>query len=417
VVGANVVAAQLLSRMKWVYGNSGLTGMAEFLTQVGRIRANEAELRDSKGRLLYRSPPPTYKVGRSAPDWYTRIVAPPLQPKVINLPLGSIVLRADASRAILDGWDALKPMLWMVLAGFVLGNTLIYALMGRALKPLHRVVQGLREMAEGDYATRLSGLSGRDGRSIVLAFNRMAQSVQDSIEARQQAEAATRALAENRELTQLIQARIEQERGAISRELHDELGQQVTAIKSVSLAIARRAAGQDSSIEQSARLVMACADQIYDGVHCLISKLRPLALDQFGLRDALRDLLDQCQLHYPDIELNFTMRVSLENLHDALATAVYRIVQEAVNNALRHARASTIDVRVNAAEGWLNLDIVDNGTGCIAGFQTSGHYGLSGMRERAEALGGQFYLEQTESGGVQVRVSLPVTVEMSGEMN
>ena len=211
VLGANVVATQLLSRMQWVYGTSGLAGMADFLGQVGRIRANEVELRDDQNNLVFSSPPSVYKVGREAPLWYASIVSPPLLPQEIRLPTGRLLLRADASRAVLDGWDDLRPMLWMVLAGFVLGNVVVYALMGRALKPLHQVVQGLRDMAAGDYGTRLTELVGREGRQIGAAFNHMAQSVQDSIEAKRQAREAALALAENREFTQAIQNRIEQE--------------------------------------------------------------------------------------------------------------------------------------------------------------------------------------------------------------
>jgi len=408
VVGANVVATQLLSRVNFVYGDSGLDGMSEFLGQVGRIRANEVELYDERERLIYRSPPARYKAGREAPRWYARIVSPPLAPKEISLPKGRIVLRADPSRATLDGWDDLRPMLWMVLAGFVLGNALVYALVGRAMKPLNRVVQGLRHVAQGAYDTRLPEMSGREGRLISQAFNGMAQSVQDSALARRQAQAATQALVENRELTQIIQARIEQERGAIARELHDELGQQVTAIKSVGLAIARRAAGQDALIEQSARLVMDCADRIYDAVHRLVARLRPLALDRFGLRDALQDLLADWRLRHPAVVLNLTLSGKPDGLDDALSTAVYRLVQEAVNNALRHAQASRIDVSVQASQECLQLEVADNGTGRIEAFEVPGHYGVLGMRERAQALGGRFALEQNEPAGVRVRISLPL---------
>ena len=407
VLGANVVAAQLLSRMQCVYGNSGLTGMADFLNQVGRIRANEVELRDGQDKLIYRSPPSVYKSGREAPQWYSRIVSPPLPPKEISLPNGRIVLQADASRAVLDGWDDLRPMLWIVLAGFVLGNAMIYALMGHALRPVHQLVQGMRDMAEGHFETRLTGLSGHEGRQIGQAFNHMAQSVQDSIEAKRQAKAAALALAENRELTQMIQDRIERERGAISRELHDELGQQVTAIKSVSLAIARRAAAIDPGIEQSARLVMDCADQIYDGMHRLVARLRPLALDHFGLHDALIDLLADCQLQHPALALSVNLPESLDDLDDALATAVYRIVQEAVNNALRHAHASRLEVQIIAAAQGLQLEVTDNGSGQLAQFDAPGHFGVAGMRERVQALGGSFSLVQVQPGGVSVRVSLP----------
>ena len=417
VLGANVVATQLLSRMSWVDGTGGLEGALKYLSRVGRVRANEIVLYGPEGSLLYRSPPSTYKVGREAPQWYTRVVSSPLEPKVIMLPNGRITLQADPSRATLDGWDDLRPLLWVVLAGFIVANALVFALIGRATRPLRLVVRGLRQMEAGAYETRLPDLSGREGRQISHAFNAMAQSVQDSALARQQAQQATQALAENRELTQLIQARIEQERGAIARELHDELGQQVTAIKSVGLAIARKVAGQDALIEQSARLVMECADQIYDGVHRLISQLRPLALDRFGLRDALQDLLGDWRMRYPDAGLTLTLNGVLDGLDDDLSTAVYRIVQEAVNNALRHAQASRIEVKVEALAHSLQLEVSDDGIGHVDQFHAPGHFGVLGMRERAHALGGSFDLDQMDPTGVRVRVSFPLQAKQESSSN
>ena len=80
VMGANVVASQLLSRVNWVYGAGGLVGMTDYLTRVGRVRANEIALYGGQGELIYRSPPSTYKVGREAPQWYARLVSSPLTP-------------------------------------------------------------------------------------------------------------------------------------------------------------------------------------------------------------------------------------------------------------------------------------------------------------------------------------------------
>jgi two-component system, NarL family, sensor histidine kinase UhpB len=409
VLGANVVAAQLLSRVNWVYGYGGLPGMTDFLAQVGRVRANEITLYDEKNKLLYRSPQPTYKAGREAPQWYTNLVSSPLSPKEIALPKGRIVLQADPSRATLDGWDDLRSMLWMVLAGFLLANLLVYALIGRVLKPLRLLVHGLGQVAQGAYETRLPALSGHEGRQISTAFNGMAQSVQDSVQARQQAQEATQALAENRELTQIIQARIEEERGAIARELHDEMGQQVTAIKSAGLAIARKAMGQDTMIEQSARLVMDCADKIYEGVHRLISKLRPIALDRFGLKDALQDMVDDWRLLHADVVLHLTTSGNLDGFDEEVSTAVYRIVQEAVNNALRHAHASRIDVKVHATIDFLQLEVLDNGNGVVEKFFASGHYGVLGIKERVQALDGIFELENAAPTGVRIGIKLPIT--------
>jgi two-component system sensor histidine kinase UhpB len=414
VLGANVVATQMLSRVNWVYGSGGLEAMTDFLTRVGRVRANEIVLFDDQNKLLYRSPPTRYKAGREAPRWYSNVVSSPLPPKEIPLPKGRIVLQADPSRAILDGWDDLKPMLWTVLLGFTLANLLVYALLGRVLKPLRQLVKGMAQVAQGSYGTRLPAMSGHEGRQIGAAFNSMAQSVQDAALARQQAHDAKQALAENRELTQIIQARIEEERGSIARELHDEMGQQVTAIKSVSLAIARKSAGHDAMIEESARMVMSCADQIYDGVHRLIARLRPLALDQFGLRDALQDLLDDRRVLHPAVALQLSASGPLNGLDDALSTAIYRIVQEAVNNALRHSQANRIDVQLEASDTLLQMSITDNGCGQVAQFKAAGRYGVQGIRERAEALGGRFVLEQIEPAGVAVRVSLPIKPVVAG---
>ena len=408
VMGANVVASQLLSPLRLGDDATGLVGMTDYLSRVGRLRANEITLYGEQGELIYRSPPSLYKIGREAPLWYARLVSSPLTPKNIILPNGRIVLKADPSRATLDGWDNLQPLLYMVFAGFILGTALVHALIGRATRPLRQVVDGLRRMEQGAYDTRLPALSGREGQQISHAFNAMARSVQDAALAKQQAREATQALAENRELTQLIQTRIEQERGAIARELHDELGQQVTAIKSAGLAIARRATGSDELIERSARLVVDCADQIYDGVHRLISELRPLALDRFGLHDALQDMLGDWRVYHPDMGLTLSTSGVLEGLDNALATAVYRIVQEAVNNALRHAQASCIDVSVAATDTHLQLDVVDNGHGRLELLQATDHFGVLGMRERAQALGGSFELKQVEPSGVRICVRLPV---------
>jgi len=416
VLGTHLVALQLLSHMNWdddvsgLRGPGGIEGTTTYLRRLGRVRANEIVLYSQDGTPLYRSPPSRYKVGREAPQWYSRMVTMPLEPKVINLPNGRISLLADPSRAALDGWDDLRPVLWIVLACFLLANALVYALIGRATKPLRLIVNGLQQMERGAYETRLPDLSGREGRQIGRAFNAMAQAVQGGALARLQAQQATQALAANRELTQLMQTRIEQERGAIARELHDELGQQVTAIKSVGLAIARAAAGHDLSIERSARLVMACADEIYDGVHRLISQLRPLALDHFGLRDALQDLLGDWRMRYPDTSFTMTLNGMLDGLGDDLSTAVYRIVQEAVNNALRHAQASRIDVNVQNSADLLQLEVIDNGVGRVDQFRTPGHFGMLGMRERAQALHGSFQVAQIDPRGVQVRASLPLNL-------
>jgi len=407
--GANVVATQLLSRIQASTYNANLSNMARFLVSLGRVRAHEIELQDDTGSTVYHSPPPVYKAGRDAPDWYSHIVTPPVQTRVIELPQGRLLLRPDPSRAVLDGWDDFLPMLTTVLIGFVLGNILVYALVGRALRPIQQVVQGLHDIGQGGYDTRLPPMRGQEARLMGQAFNAMAQSVQDGIAAREKAREATQALAQNKELTQVIQARIEAVRGQIARELHDELGQQVTAIKSVGLAIAHRAKNLDAHIESSAHMVVQCADAIYEEVHQLVSKLRPLALDRFGLQDALQDLLEDARARHPDVQIRLDIQAPLETLDDGLATATYRIMQESLTNALRHAQASEIAMLLAQQDGTLHLKVRDNGQGPAADWAQSGHFGVIGMRERAEGLGGTLSFEALSPSGVQVHAVLPLS--------
>jgi len=406
--GASIVATQLLSRLQAGSRNSSLEEMAQFLDAVGRVRANEIELRNAQDAVVYHSPPPVYKAGRDAPDWYAQIVSPALRTHEIALAQGRLLLRSDPSRAILDGWDDFKPMLLTVLAGFILGNALVFVLVGRAMRPLQKVVMGLQAMEGGSYGTRLPAMHGKEAKVMGEAFNAMAQSVQDGIAAQTQAREATLALAQNRELTQVIQTRIEEVRGQIARELHDELGQQVTAIKSLGQAMALRAKGVDAHTENAARMVIESADAIYEEVHQLVSQLRPLALDRFGLQDALQDLVEDARSRHPDTRIDLHLHTPLEDMESSLATATYRIVQESLNNALRHAQASQITILLSVLDQQLHIDVSDNGMGATPDWADSGQFGVIGMRERAQGLGGSFRFESLQPSGVRVWAVLPL---------
>jgi two-component system sensor histidine kinase UhpB len=407
--GASIVATQLLSRLQANSRNSSLQDMGQFLSTVGRVRANEMELRNAQDAVIYHSPPPIYKAGRDAPEWYAHIVSPALRTHEIAVADGRLLLRADPSRAILDGWDDFKPMLLTVLVGFALGNALVFVLVGRAMRPLQQVVHGLQAMEGGSYDTRLPTMQGKEARVMGEAFNAMAQSVQEGIAAQTREREATLALAQNRELTQVIQTRIEEVRGQIARELHDELGQQVTAIKTLGQAMVLRAKGVDAHTENAARMVIDSADAIYEEVHQLVSKLRPLALDRFGLQDALQDLVEDARNRHSAIRIELELDTALQAIEPSLATATYRIVQESLTNALRHAKASEIHIHVFKLDTQLHIDINDNGVGASPDWQDSGQYGVIGMRERAQGLGGSFSFTSLHPSGVRVCAVLPLS--------
>jgi two-component system sensor histidine kinase UhpB len=408
IEGSNQVATQFLTRVSWVYEVSGLRGMLSFLDQLGRVRANDVSLYSPAGELVYASPPSTYKSGRDAPRWFAGLVSPPAQRQEIRVGDGRLVIQANSSRAVLDGWDTLERLLWIGAIALAVINALVFWLTGRVLHPLQIVIKGLKRMEQGDYQARLPALTGKEGRLMSLAFNRTAQAVADSAAAQKLATEARQRLQENRELTQMIQAHIEEERRSIARELHDELGQSITAIKSIGQSILQRPDSHDQRVTEAARLIVDTAGRMYDAIHEMIPRLRPFALDSFGLGDALSDLAGEWRTRHPQVEMRLTIDEPLPPLNDAVTTSAYRIVQEALINALRHAAPSRIDVSVAAGSDQLIVRVDDNGVGLPPTWDQPGHYGVRGMRERAAALGGTFELCAGRDGGTQVVARLPL---------
>jgi two-component system sensor histidine kinase UhpB len=414
IEAASRVASQLLTRVGAVYTEAGLMGMAGFLNSLGRIRANDIHLYAVDGVLLYASPPSNYKAGRDAPEWYASIVTPHTMAQEIELVGGKLVLQADASRAVLDGWDGLIHLIELVAGGMVCANLAGVWIAGRLLAPVRRVVDGLKSIESGAYSTRIAALPGSEGRMIEHAFNRMAQAVEDSAEARAAVVEANRQLAENRALTQIIQSRIEQERRTIARELHDELGQQLTAIKSMSLSVAQRIAGKDSVAEGTARLIASTSGELYDAVHDLIPLLRPAALDNFGLADALTDFVDDLRLRHGDITFTAQVLDIPDDLPEVVSTAIYRITQEAITNAIKHAHPRRLDLQVRSLGGNIELNISDDGPGLAVDHRKPDRFGLSGMLERASALGGILEFRVAEIGGLQVHACIPIHLATVG---
>jgi signal transduction histidine kinase len=163
----------------------------------------------------------------------------------------------------------------------------------------------------------------------------------------------------------------------------------------------------DTQIESSAHMVVQCADAIYEEVHQLVCQLRPLALDRFGLQDALQDLLEDARKRHPQVRMSLRIQAPLASLEGELATATYRIMQESLTNALRHAKASIIDMQVVLQGSLLQLEVRDNGIGPASDWQESGHFGVIGMHERAQGLGGQLQFEPLTPSGLRVVAVLP----------
>jgi len=228
-------------------------------------------------------------------------------------------------------------------------------------------------------------------------------------------QAAEHELEQNRRLTALIQSQLEGERRAIARELHDELAQYVTAIKTIGTAIASRAGEAKPDIRDNATTIVSVASHIYDIVHGIIRRLRPSGLDHLGLAETLRDAVAGWSQRHPQVRWELALSGELEGLGEALNITVYRIVQEALTNVVRHAEASCVRISVAREpaarfEDALVVCVRDDGRGFgQAAAQENGRFGVAGMRERVQAFGGSFAISGAAGEGATVRAVLPVT--------
>ncbi len=322
--------------------------MIDFLGQAGRIRAHDVEVRDTNGTVLYVSPPSPYKSGRSAPQWFTSLVAPRVVPTELPLTGGSVRIVPEYSRMVLDAWDELLTLFWLSLALLSLLNLLVFWFAGRALR-------------------------------------------------------------ENRAWMQVIQRHIEDERRNIALELHDEVGQSLTAVKTIATSLANRTREKQPELHQPALTIVEVSAQMYDAMHSIVRQLRPPVLDQLGLQAALQELVGSQQARHPGLRFTLAISGDLARVSAEVAIAAYRMVQECLTNVVRHAEATEAEVSI-AAGSDLTLTVRDNGHGQRADpNDRSERYGLIGMRERAEGLGGSFQWHSEK--GVRVVVSLPLAAE------
>src|SRR6185436_1358193 len=157
---------------------------------------------------------------------------------------------------------------------------------------------------------------------------------------------AERELEQKRQLTHAIQSRLEEERRSIARELHDELGQCVTAIKTIGTAIANRTQASAPDTHANSLTIVSVASHIYDVVHGIIRQLRPTALDHLGLSETLKDFVSAWRDRHPEIVCELQLEGALEGLGETINITVYRIVQECLTNVARHAVATRSDIHV-----------------------------------------------------------------------
>ncbi len=214
-------------------------------------------------------------------------------------------------------------------------------------------------------------------------------------------------LAENRLLSQKYLMVQEDERRNLARELHDELGQCLNAIKLDAVAIRDMSHGLQPEIETSATAIVELSGHVYEVVRSIMQRLRPAALDALGLHDAVAHLVGQWQRRNRAVDCGFVASGDLSGLGEVMNITVYRLVQECLTNVAKHASAAHLTVSLERVDAEVRVVVLDDGRGMDLQAKRTG-LGLVGLRERVEALRGRLQLNSAPGNGLEVRVWLPV---------
>ena len=222
-------------------------------------------------------------------------------------------------------------------------------------------------------------------------------------------------LHENRLLTKNLFLQQESESRYLAREIHDELGQWMSAI--LSQAEVLSSYGDKSDANQiAAKDISKSIGKMHEVVHGLMGHLRPAALDILGLSESLSKLIEDWCFHHPNVRLDQHIDDELKDVADLVSVAVYRITQEAFTNISKYAHPTQVTVRLARNEDnitgveYLSLIIEDNGRGFDPTQKLDG-IGIVGMRERVVTLGGEFKMTSSPVNGTQISVRIPIRLQ------
>ena len=332
---------------------------------------------------------PTYMLGIVRPDGQRLAVALESAPQAES---GEVVMTTLLQLGLFGAITlALIVVLWFSVR--------------HALAPLSGILQGIARIEAGDYAARIPSSGTRELNQIAQALNHLSEALNEQI-------------AKQRELLHRLQDVQEEERRRLAHELHDEFGQLLTAIQVDASFMLKQSAGQPA-LEACAQAMYENSGSILAQLRGLLAQLRPYGLQgdeehDIALEQALRDLVSQRQAR-GDAALDCRLSVALGEaaIPQRLAVAVYRIVQEALTNVMRHAKASKVEIRlgIDAASDTLQLSVADDGIGLArekAGDVPAGGLGMAGIRERVLANQGALQLLKGEPSGLVLRASFPL---------
>ncbi|QIJ77852.1 HAMP domain-containing protein [Methylobacterium sp. NI91] len=381
------------------------------------LRHVRVTILNAEGQRVGFGPSEQGREQRTAPRWFVRLIAP--EPHQHDLPIivrgeriGTAAITTQPLDEIEEVWGYARSL---ALASLILNLAVLAALtlaLGRILRPLGRLANGLTRLERHDYTAHLDPPASRELAVIAERFNRVAGALSE-------------ARAANGRLNRQLLTAQDDERARIALELHDEFGPCLFALEANAASVARLAASP-GEIDRT-RLASRAGDigsivgQVQVLNRDLLNRLRPHGLGEVPLADCLSLLLRDFQRRHPETRFEGSFEGLAQGYGDIVDLTVFRCIQESSTNAVRHGDARHVRARVaqeSDATGLttLRISVEDDGTGIAPGHRVG--LGLSGMRERVEALGGQFRLDTASldngASGTVVRITLPIDPERDG---
>jgi two-component system, NarL family, sensor histidine kinase UhpB len=374
-----------------------------WLTQLNSLeetRHLSIQLIKSSGQIINFAQNKHQKVHENIPPaWFIKLVAsdyPEVKYRITDLAGNELTLmiEADPLDEITEAWKESIAFFGTVCLLILFTFLAVNLVFNKALKSIAVIVESLQRIETGQYKRKLPEFSTKEYDSIAKAINHMT-SVMDAAEQ------------ENCALTQHSLEIQEEERQRLAQELHDELGQSLTAIK----VMAAAAAHDQSDTKKITQSIISICEHLMSVVRSMMHQLHPIMLSELGLKATLEDLTSQWSERNPEVSLSLLCTDEIDRLKKNIGIHVFRVIQECLTNIIRHAHASEVTIIlkiIKQQKKMLVLQVIDDGQGCDRNKVACG-FGLLSMQERVKSLGGELAIHSVPLQGTTIKANIPLT--------
>ena len=334
----------------------------------------------------------------TVPEWFVRFLVLPevtttYPVEIGGKQVGDIVVAPDMTADIYEKWIGFLAIVCSGIGLMLLTGAIAHFTARSALQPLQSLGDGLTRMRLGDYEQPIAPSGPPEIRKSALEANELARTLNSLSQ-------------DNRRLLRQIVSLQDDERQDMARELHDELGPLLFGIRANTVALLESIPPNEAKSKDAAEGILQSVEALQQANRRILDRLRPLYIQELGLERSIQTLLQNAKAQAPGLAVTSQIGAALNAVDGPLLQTIYRVIQEAVTNVLRHANARTMHVTADLSDREVTVQISDDGIG-FATDQMFGR-GLTGMLERARALSGTLELLR-EDGRTCVRCRLPLS--------